>query len=238
MLRPLERYDASPLARQAVFLVLVLLGVDAAFASLHVLWSKTDLVTATAFNIEYEYGYGSLWQFGQTAAVAVLLAGAAWRHRTVGLAAWGALFAYVLLDDALALHERAGGQFGQLDAPPVFLGLRARDLGEVAFLAAVGLLLLVPIAAAYVRGGGFARRTTQVLIGLLGVAVFFGVGVDFVHALVSQTRLNGTVGFIEDAGELMAMSLVAGYAFYLYRLSPRAVAARPERSRPHAQARL
>jgi hypothetical protein len=214
------RPGLSVAARQAFWLSAALLSVDAAFGLLHVVWVLTKLLP-NAFSIEAEHGVASLVQAAKTLVVAALLGAAARRHRLPGLAAWSALFAYVLLDDALGLHERAGAWLGGTDhRTPLLLGLRRADVGEAAFLLAVGAALLVPIAAFYVRGGPFFRRATLVLAGLLALAAFFGVALDFVHALASLTPLAGPIGLLEDLGEMAAMSLIAGYTFFLCRRRP------------------
>ncbi|MCK7497594.1 MAG: hypothetical protein MZW92_47545 [Comamonadaceae bacterium] len=89
----------------------------------------------------------------RAAAVAVARAG-----RGV-YAAWAALFAYIVADDSLELHERGGEWLSMAAALPAFGGLRPQDLGELLVLGTAGVVLVGGRAAgalALRRAGGAA----------------------------------------------------------------------------------
>ena len=58
------------------------------------------------------------------------------------------------------------------------------------------------------------RRLSLDLIALLCLLVLFGVGIDLVHVFFDYIWwLNFTVGTIEDAGEMITVSLMLWYVF-------------------------
>jgi len=89
------------------------------------------------------------------------------------------------------------------------MGLRPRDWGELLVTAAVGLVLLTPVATGYVRGNAEAKRHTLVMAMLLALLVFFGVFIDMVHIWLGSDPW----GLLEDGGEMIAVSLVLYYVF-------------------------
>jgi len=74
------------------------------------------------------------------------------------------------------------------------------------------------MVAGVVRGGGrFLRRASWHLVLLIGVIGFFAVFLDALHDAVKlmHWKAHEILAFLEDGGELMAMSLPAGYAALL-----------------------
>ena len=133
---------------------------------------------------------------------------------------WLLLFAFLLADDGLRIHEQIGGMVsssGLEFQPP--LGLRRQDIGELIGSAAFGLpLLLLPVY-------GFFRADSKVRGVFLGIALlmlslaFFGIVVDMVHQIVPKD-FREQLAFIEDGGEMLSASLMLGYIFFLEMCRP------------------
>ena len=124
------------------------------------------------------------------------------------------MFAYLLLDDALQIHERGGtlvaARLGLMHA----FRLRGKDFGELAVSAAAGILLLPLLIWAYRSGSQMFRKVSQDLILLILVLVFFGVVIDMVGIAIQAGKGVGFImGVIEEGGEMIAVSLILWYVF-------------------------
>lgn len=128
------------------------------------------------------------------------------------------VFALILMDDSLQVHERGGDWLvTKLTLQPAF-GLRAQDFGELSVWAILGGL--TGLVLLY----GYSKRTSQALpfgyyfIAVLIALVFFAMGFDMLNAwdgLNEETTFNniitGLLTLIEDGGEMFVASFgVAG----------------------------
>lgn len=145
-----------------------------------------------------------------------LLLAAGWRARGWLLAVWALLFAYLMLDDLLEIHEHLGYAIAvQWDYPAVF-GLRPRDLGEVTVSVLVATGFLATIFSVARRSPRPFRHASQDLTCLLALLGFFGVVVDTAHMAIEGLHLRGLT-LLEDGGEMAVMSLIFAYALNLNR---------------------
>lgn len=126
------------------------------------------------------------------------------------------LFAYLLFDDALQIHEQIGSMLAaRLDFLPQ-TRLRVQDYGELAVSAIVATLLLGPLAWAYWRSTPAYRTISRNLLLLVCALIFFGIGVDMAHiAFNSGPTVKFLLGMIEDGGEMLSVSMIAWYSFSL-----------------------
>ena len=191
--------------------LLPLLAIDLVFIGGHLLrWGE-------AWRLDVDGGWGEQWGYLKEAVIAVALLVAFTRSRQPIYAAWAAVFAYVLGDDALMIHERGGKALANLfDFQPMF-GLRFNDWGELLVSAAAGLLLLASGWLAFRRSDPTARSNSKVLLVLFAVLVFFGVVVDMAHIALASAGFHVRMLVLEDGGELIALSLTAAYALHLIR---------------------
>lgn len=190
-------------------------AADLVFIALHIahkLWYPTWLFLA----ITHDGGYGEMFQYLKQFWIALMLASAAMRWRDRLLWCWSAAFGYLLLDNALSLHERAGAWLANQGQVAEQFDVPARALGELVFFALIGIIGCVAFAVAV---AGDTKRFTlpnRVLLLLFAVLVFFGVGVDLLHSF-AQARGWPGCGVIEDGGEMLAMSAITAYAPALAR---------------------
>lgn len=206
-------------------LLLLLLAADALFVAVHV-WGSLAHPDWRLLSIEADNGYGELFQYLKFLWLALLLARLAWRRRAVGYLAWSLLFAYLLLDDMLRLHEDLGAALAEDLGLRPWLGLRAKDLGELAVTAIAALLLLAPLSLAWLRGGAAFRALSRSLARRLLLLAGFGVLLDLLasalHPVGGWRLLLGT---LEDGGEMVAASLLLARAFA--ELAPASAATPP-----------
>jgi hypothetical protein len=203
--------------REGVFrhheLLLLLLAADLVFIVLHVLHMYTPFADNLSFSLEEDRGYGEVFQYVKFFWICLMLT-LAFRHsRQLVYCAWALLFSYLLLDDALLIHEKLGVYLAEaLEIEPM-LGLRPQDFGELMVSAAAGSVLLSLIALAYLRSGNEAKSFSIAMAALFGILVFFGVGVDMLHSALRDMPGGSLLGLLEDGGELVAVSLTCGFLF-------------------------
>ncbi len=154
-------------------------------------------------------------------------------------AVWALVFGYVLIDDALSLHERYGTLLMRaLPLTPVS-GLRAQDVGEVLVWAGVGVLPGALMTRAYRVGSPADRRYSRTLLALFCALVFFGGVVDTLHGTllsgvltallnhevvgaalpVAVTTAAATALSLNLAAPLTALALTPAAYFFVYVLS-------------------
>ena len=197
----------------AGLLLWLLLAADGLFIAVHV-WAAEARPSHRLLSIEADNGYPELFQYLKFFWLALLMALLAWRTRALGPLSWSGLFLYLLLDDLLRLHEDGGAALAEAWQLPAFLGLRAKDLGELAVTAAAALILLPAIALAWSRGGPVLRSLSRRLAWLLALLVLVGVGLDLLASAWHPTgwpRL--LLGILEDGGEMVAASLMLAVTF-------------------------
>jgi hypothetical protein len=198
--------------RTVTMFLVALVACDLGFVLLHIA-NKLVPWSDARFDLTYERGHPEAFQHLKEAGVSMLLFVLAWRARVALHAAWALLFLYLLLDDALQVHERVGGRIALRAGFVSAMRLRAQDFGELAVSLAVGSLFFALIASLYRRAPGSARAATHGLAVLLAALVFFGIVIDLAHIAVP------IVGFsmVEDGGEMLVMSALLAYALHLVR---------------------
>lgn len=127
------------------------------------------------------------------------------------------LFAVVLIDDSMQLHENYNGWTTWLG----FVDQTQSALREVVFFGALGLIVAGPLLLGWFRAEKSVRWQVMPLLILFGGIAACGVGVDFLHtALPDRSVSAGLAGALEDGGEMMFLSAMVGYAAGTFRRSP------------------
>jgi hypothetical protein len=131
------------------------------------------------------------------------------------LLAWFLIFAYILFDDALRMHEQFGAVITNYFGFTPALGLPGRQFGEFAFAAIVGTMILIVLGTSYYLNGRIFKSVSNSLLFLLAAFFFFSVLMDAVNDLVRHTVFNSLITVVEDGGEMLVMSVITWYVFYL-----------------------
>jgi hypothetical protein len=195
--------------------LLLLIAADMAFVIAHLVHRHSPLLASNLYSLGQDGGYAEMFQYLKTYWIVIML-GALWsRTRERVYLAWMLLYAYLLCDDALQIHERGGGIIARSWSYQDALGLRAQDFGELTVSAVAGLALLALIAMLYSRGTREARNVSKDLALLLAILVFFGIFVDMLHIMAPGRYLKDALAVIEDGGELFAVSAACWYVFRL-----------------------
>lgn len=195
--------------------LLLLLAADAIFVVVHLVHALSPFFNDRIYSIEQDRGYAEVFQYVKTFWVVIMLATLAWRTREPVYIAWMSLYAYLLFDDALFIHEGGGAAIAARLGYEGALGLRAVDFGELTVEAVSGFAFLAFIAVGYLRSARDARNASIDLALLLGLLVYFGVLIDMLHVVARHGPGNVIFAVVEDGGEMIAMSLTCWYAMGL-----------------------
>jgi len=188
-----------------------LLAADAVMIVLHVIqWISP--IADRGFSLGDDRGIAEALQYAKLFALVGILASVYRSRREPIFASLLFLFGYLLADDALILHEKAGALLAaRLGLAPAF-GLRSIDFGEMLYAVSVGILLLGQFAVAYRATAPSARKDGRVFFVLILLLGCCGVGFDALHSLALDTPLGPLLEMFEDGGEMIVVSLMVAYA--------------------------
>jgi cbb3-type cytochrome oxidase subunit 3 len=199
----------------------LLLATDLVFFCLHLsrqcyMFSNSRLCKKFSnklFSISIDMGYAEVFQYIKEYWIILLLGVLAWRNRSLLYSAWSLLFCYLLLYDALKIHERWGifisNKLGLVSA----FGIRSIDFGEIIVSACFGILFFAIIAIAYRFGKKIERKHTQYLILMLLALAFFGIVTDTLGITITNKFLKPIAALIEDGGEHLVMSTIVWFVY-------------------------
>lgn len=189
----------------------LLIAIDVVYIALYLSMSYLGRPGGPLYDLGADRSYSEFYQFAKEAWVILILAVLARRRRAGVYVAWALVCAYFLVDDALQLHERAGWVIR--DMVPGRPGA-AVHLGELAFVAVVGLALVTIVAVTHVLADRRDRAVSTVLIVLFSALIFFGIVVDAIHHLLFPgPELRVLFTTIEDGGELIVLSVLVAFLF-------------------------
>jgi hypothetical protein len=198
-----------------IALLFLLVLVDALFILIHVLHVWSPWLKSLFYSLERDSGLAEQYQYVKQVWLAACLGVAFLQRRGRAFAGWAVFFAFLLLDDALQIHERAGGVLAQAFGIQPMFGLRAKDFGEVMIAGIVGTAACAFAWLAIRRGGESSRRLSADLLCLLGALALFGVFFDVLHT-ITYFRLPAVApvfALIEDGGEMLVVSAITAYVF-------------------------
>lgn len=200
-----------------VTLLVLLVVVDFIFIAAHALHVWSPWLAGGHFSLESYNGLASIYQYIKQVWLAGCLALAFLQTRAKVFVGWTLLFAFLLLDDALELHERFGAIIAAALNFPALFGLRPADLGEISVAAAIGCVALALVAITFRHGGKEARELSADLMCLLAALALFGVFFDSLHTITYFNAPSVTEFFalIEDGGEMLVVSVITAYTFDL-----------------------
>ncbi|HBR87694.1 MAG TPA: hypothetical protein DEA59_00300 [Microbacterium sp.] len=214
--------------RSVVLIAAMVLGVDVALGLIHVVvmvgWDAPNVL-----RVDMDGSYGEAYQYVKYLWVVVLLAMFAVARRSWSVAAWIPLFLYFFVDDAFMVHEVVGFVYAM---QPWAFGIGPVGPQTFGVLAVSGVALLVfatPIVIAYLRADARTRLIHRTIALLVATLLVFAVLVDIVHSFFLDIRLiDRSLGFVEDSGEMVVLSLVVIYLVRINVDAKRLPAAAPE----------
>jgi hypothetical protein len=209
--------DGDALLRAVRIFLLLLICGDLAYMAIHVGHLTVPALRGTHYSLEVDGGLAEFYQYVKQLWLALCLALAFQRRRHLVLLAWSGFFGFLMLDDALQLHERVGRWLGRRFGLPAVAGLRPDDFGELIVAAVVGASLLAILALAWWRDREPTWRLSRVLLMLTVALGVCGVLLDTFHVIAyfRMPAISDPLAFVEDGGELLIVSLLASHALDL-----------------------
>jgi hypothetical protein len=196
------------------FLVLLILA-DVAFLVLNILHTYSGwggILSSPLFSLDMDRGHAEFYQYLKMFWVILLLIFMAFRSAPFLHLSWSALFAYLLLDDMLELHETLGAQVADLLVLQPAFGLRAIDFGELAISLFFGGLLFGLILVAWLLSDKTSRQFSNSLFIMVVVLAFFGVLLDMLDIIIFGAG-NSFLNLLENWGEMLVTSVIVWYVF-------------------------
>ena len=181
--------------------------------------------TSVRWDVDVDRGWMEVLGYGYLLLAACLLARPARSRPTAPVhTAWSLALVVLVLDDAVALHERGGGWLDRRVALPNLPGLRTQDVGELLVWAALGAAVALVLWSCHRTSPEAPRHDSRRLCALVGVLVLFAVGVDMLHIVVQAVTSSDVVELVvtcvEAGGELGAMAALLAYAGHVVRRRP------------------
>ncbi|MEM8722896.1 MAG: hypothetical protein AAGE84_27035 [Cyanobacteria bacterium P01_G01_bin.39] len=204
-------------------LAILLLIIDSLFILSHgIYWlTETNLINfplskvfmhKDLLPITEDQGYPEFFQYIKELWIALLLGFGYWQRKNLLFLAWSLLFSYLLLDDALIIHEKIGARFSHLFTDS--FGLRSIDYGEVLISAIVGMFFLILIKWGYSQSSSVERKYCKFLILFLLALALVGIVFDLMHVIfMDNYYLNVIFALLEDGGEHIVMSFTLAFVY-------------------------
>jgi len=204
-------------------LLFALIAADLMFLLLHILNLLPNeifpLFDESNFSISQDGGSGESFQYVKLLWITTIFFWLVFHHHRFGLVGFALLFAFFLLDDMIQIHEKLGdlaaAPFTNLAALSTFSNLQADDFGELIVTGLLGLVFFPVIFLLYRRADGALRQVFQVILAMLAIFLFFGIGMDIINGFINSNVVRYLFLFIEDGGEMLVTSIICWYAWTL-----------------------
>lgn len=164
------------------------------------------------FSLTRDRGYAEVFQYLKEYWLIILFGFLAINQNFKIYSGWLFLSIYLLLDDALEIHENLGLIIANRLNYISLFNLRPEDYGELTVFAIVGILFFSWISISYRWGNSIERKIFKHLIGILLGLTVFAVAIDTVHVFLDNYVFwKSTLGIVEDGGEHIVMSILICY---------------------------
>jgi len=211
---------ASFLTQSPRALLTRLVALDGLFFGIHVVARLLRLPLRSPLFLSTDQGFAEVFQYLKFALAATVWLVTYVRTRQPIMLGWGALFAYLVLDDLLELHENlATWLILRLGHMPTWGLLAEAQMAELVLGLALGGAVLFGLGLLYRRSDASARRVSRV-VALLTMALWFcGVAIDAIHSAVEMVKLrylDQALILAEDGGEMLVASAILAYARHVW----------------------
>ena len=170
-------------------------------------------ITESLYNLKQlritaEGSYPEWFNWAKTLVLVFLLGRMARSTRQWIYGALTILFAVILMDDSLAIHEKAGKYFVRtLELQPV-IGLRAQDVGELITWSILGAILLPLILIGLLRSERAHVANGMALLLPFAALLFCAVFVDQLYHIMHDAFFGAGIllDMLEDGGEMIVIT--------------------------------
>jgi hypothetical protein len=154
------------------------------------------------FRINKDRGYPEAYQYAKFFWAGLLCLLLSFRRGHAGFALLTALFAWLLADDMMGLHEAAGTAFSEQISLPPLLGLTGYEYGQLVYAAGAAAVALVLFGLAFVFVQRQFQRDLWTVAGTVALLGFCGVFLDLLQGAFSKydQSLRAVLIVFEDGG--------------------------------------
>lgn len=192
--------------------LIFLLALDVMLIVVDVINFYDPFPNADRYDIETNDSYAEDFQNFKWIIMIIALSLIALFRKEKKYLAWILVFFFLFLEDVFRIHQTLGMFF--YDAFGMTSGQRESKIMELFSAAFLGFLFVAPVLQAYKTGDPVFKKHSRVLFGLLGLFLFCAIIIDQLHRLAIiqyNWKYNVVFGMLEDGGELITESLIAGY---------------------------
>jgi len=190
----------------------LLLAIDITLIVLDVINFYHPFRDSNLYDIETNDSYAEDFQNFKWVLMIIALAVLSLSTNNKKYLAWILVFVFLFLEDVFRIHQTLGIFF--YHAFGMTSGQRGGKIMELFAAAFLGFIFFAPVTEAYKKGDAVFRKHSKIMAILLALFLFCAIVIDQVHrlAIVSYNwKYNVVVGILEDGGELITESLLAGY---------------------------
>jgi len=204
-------------ARALVVLVLIdciSIMVDVVVTAAGEAWPGALENALLPLRLDTEYGLWATTGYLKLGFLTGVLFEIFWLRRDSAYLILTGIFAFMMLDDSLKLHERFGRLYGNFHVLPSFRGVDPTALGELVYFVILGIVIAVLLLLAVIRAKKAEKPTVLAISGFVLLIGFFAAGLDFLDVLVSNFSRVAmkVVSLTEDGGENIVVSLAIVFA--------------------------
>jgi len=208
----------------AFFLALLLFDLIATlwWAGTRLLYNldiNQSLYEIKVLRIDADRGVPEWVTYGKTLLLVILLVRILFVRRQWIYASLATLFALILVDDTMEMHESGGEYFArELELQP-WHGLRAVDFGELITWSLLGALILPLLLLGLFRSERDDLANGLALLVPFGALVFFGAFIDQLYHVMRDAFFGADIllGLLEDGGEMVAITVACVLAAAMFR---------------------
>lgn len=197
--------------------LVALLTIDLILIALHIAAGAVFDEIPLLLNIAFDNSLGEIVGYAKWTAIIVILWLVSRRDGSPALLACAALFAMMLADDSLQIHERLGQVAANAERISATSWATGQTLGEIAVWIALALLLLPVILFGFAKSTRAQWRPALRFLGLVALFAVFGGLVDALHQPVSNLPFGPQLAdLVEDGGEMVVASMIVAHAVALW----------------------
>ncbi len=196
--------------------LLILLGIDCVFILLSFFDRFSDL-NFSNFLVQSDGLYAEKFQYLKFLGIALLSLFLAIKRKAIQFFIFMIIPLYLYWDDSRSLHENYGTKIANFlhegsHIDTLISNFRYQDIGEIIYMSLIAFALLNIFLICYKLSDEFQKSFLKKILKLFLVFGFFALVIDSVHQL-SGGIIYDLITIIEDGGEMIPISFMAGYFF-------------------------
>lgn len=202
-------------------ILIYLLALDVVLIVFHITTGIFMEKIPSVLNIAQDRSLAEWFGYAKLACASLLLWLAYRASRIPVLLSFTVIFAAMVADDSMELHENLGGWASSAFDLIGVTGQRGQDVGELLVWGAMAIILLPILAFGVVKTLPQDRLIGFGLAICAAILTFFAIGVDAVHgpacSFLSVPYCFQLFDLIEDGGEMITQSFILAHVLTVFQ---------------------